>query len=74
MKAFEEISRLKSRTPLDRRGSQTGLDPVGYFWSHGYKKLGHNSQIFTTKKNGHKEGATRVDTIGGREWFKDWTP
>lgn len=74
-KALEEISRLKSNTPPDRRNTQVALDPVGYCWSHGYKvKLGHNSQTCTTKKNGHKEGATRADTMGGREWHKDWTP
>ena len=37
-KALEEISRLKSKTPPERRGPQVELDPVGYYWSHGYIK------------------------------------
>ena len=75
-KALEEIVRLKAeKPPPTTRYPDVDLDPVGYCWSHGYKvKLGHNSKSCGTKKNGHKNDATRADTMGGKQFNKDWIP
>jgi hypothetical protein len=57
------------------RGQDYTLDPHGYCWSHGYKvKLGHSSLTCTRRQEGHKEGATRTNTMGGRDFNKDWKP
>jgi len=44
-----------------------GYDPAGYCWLHGYKlHKTHTSASCKTKKDGHKDGATRADTMGGK--------
>ncbi|KAL7478261.1 hypothetical protein ACHAW6_004033, partial [Cyclotella cf. meneghiniana] len=46
----------------------TNWDPNGYCWTHGYKvKKWHNSKTCKTRNNGHKEGATRANTMGGSQ-------
>eukprot|EP00957_Ditylum_brightwellii_P175325 13346747-Ditylum_brightwellii.AAC.1 len=51
-----------------------GYDPNGYCWSHGYRVMrGHNSQSCKKPKEGHRRKATRANTMGGSEAFKNWT-
>jgi len=53
-------------TPTVRRQPHPSLDPDGYCWTHGYRvKRGHNSASCTNKKEGHKDTATRANTMGG---------
>ena len=49
------------------------FDPNGYCWSHGYKvTCDHNSATCTAKKPGHKDNATRANTMGGCQLNKTW--
>jgi hypothetical protein len=43
-----------------------------YCWSHGYQveKL-HTSATCNMKKSGHKDAATKIDTMGGVQWGKE---
>ena len=53
----------------------TNWDPNGYCWTHGYKvKKWHNSKTCKTRNNGHKEGATRANTMGGSQENIGWKP
>ena len=53
----------------------SNYDPNGYCWSHGYKVTKyHNSATCKVRKEGHKEGATRNNTMGGSEDNKNWRP
>lgn len=55
-----------------KKKQRTPLDPNGYCWSHGYKVgVGHNSSTCTNKRNGHQDGATRANTMGGSTANKD---
>ena len=50
------------------------FDPKGYCWTHGFRvKHGHNSKTCNNKGVGHKDEATRDNTMGGSNNFKDWT-
>ena len=50
-------------------------DPNGYCWSHGYKVTkNHNSKTCRTRKDGHKEEATRANTMGGSTGNRNWKP
>ena len=50
-------------------GSKQAWDPTGYCWSHGFKvRCGHNGKTCTKRADGHKEEATRGNTMGGRTW------
>ena len=50
-------------------------DPNGYCWSHGYKVTkNHNSKTCRTRKDGHKEEATRANTMGGSTENINWKP
>ena len=50
-----------------------GYDPAVYCWLHGYKvHTTHTSASCKTKKDGHKNGATRADTMGGKQYAKGW--
>ena len=41
------------------------LDPTGYCWSHGYRvQCGHSSVNFKGKLGGHRDDATRGNTMG----------
>eukprot|EP00804_Cyclotella_cryptica_P016761 CCRYP_002058-RA/>CCRYP_002058-RA protein AED:0.43 eAED:0.43 QI:0/-1/0/1/-1/1/1/0/185 len=65
-------------TSLQRTGGgawETKLDPNGYCWSHGYKvKMGHSSMTCNKRLDGHKNNASRANTMGGKEYNKDWKP
>lgn len=59
------------------RGSSTASkwNPNGYCWSHGYKVTkNHNSNTCRTRKDGHKEEATRANTMGGSTENINWKP
>ena len=48
-------------------------DPEGYCWSHGYKVTkNHNSKTCNVRKEGHKEDATRANTMGGSKDNINW--
>ncbi len=52
---------------------ERGYDPMGYCWLHGYKvHKTHTSSTCKTKKEGHKDGAARADTMGGKQYAKGW--
>ena len=54
---------------------EASLDPNGYCWSHGFKvKMGHTSMTCTKHLAEHRDGATRVNTMGGKDYNKDWKP
>ena len=45
----------------------------GYCWSHGYKVTpNHTSKTCSARKPGHKEAATRANTMGGSQLNKGW--
>ena len=49
------------------------FDPKGYCWSHGFKVTpNHTSKTCTDRKPGHKEAATRENTMGGSQLNKNW--
>ena len=48
-------------------------DPNGYCWTHGYRvRVGHDSTTCKDKAEGHKDGATRANTMGGSSNNKGW--
>ena len=52
---------------------ECGYDPKGYCWLHGYKvHKTDTSASCKTKKDGHKDGATNADKMGGKQYAKDW--
>ena len=57
-----------------KKKQRTPLDPNGYCWTHGYRVgVGHNSATCTNKKDGHKDLATRANTMGGSTMHKEET-
>ena len=45
----------------------------GYCWSHGYRvRKGHDSATCREKKEGHKDEATRANTMNGSDANKGW--
>jgi hypothetical protein len=70
-----EITTLKNKI----KPSWQGQRPVkttnndSYCWSHGYQvaKL-HTSATCNMKKSGHQDAATKIDTMGGVQWGKEW--
>jgi hypothetical protein len=51
------------------------LDPNGYCWPHGFKvKMGHTSMTCSKHLEGHKEGVTYANTMGGKDYNKNWKP
>jgi hypothetical protein len=45
----------------------------GYCWSHGYRvRKGHDSGTCKEKSEGHKDGATRANTMNGSTANKGW--
>ncbi len=56
------VCKTSTNTP---RTQDLWLNPNGYCWTHGYK-IGwkHSSSNCGTKAEGHKNGATRQDTMG----------
>jgi molecular chaperone GrpE (heat shock protein) len=56
-------------------GNASKYDPNGYCWSHGYKVTkNHTSKTCKTRKDGHKEEATRANTMGGSKDNINWKP
>ena len=56
-------------------GNSSKYNPNGYCWSHGYKVTKtHNSKTCKFQKEGHKEGATRENTMGGSTDNIHWKP
>ena len=50
-------------------------DPAGYCWMHGFKvKKGQKSKTYKTRGEGHQEGATCHNTMGGSLANVKWTP
>ena len=55
------------------KDKEKNWNPNGYCWFHGFKvTFGHNSSYWKFKKEGHKDAATRVDTMGGLKDNKEW--
>ena len=57
--------------------SKDNPDPLwtkgAYCWSHGYGcRDGHNSKTCAKRKVGHKEEATRANTMGGADVMQGW--
>ena len=49
------------------------FDPAGYCHTHGYRvHASHTSATCKKKKRGHKNEATRADTLGGSNKYKGW--
>jgi hypothetical protein len=54
------------RPPFDHATWMLSLDPLGYCWTHGYRVVcGYNSQNCSRKNEGHQDGATRTNNMGG---------
>jgi hypothetical protein len=54
------------RKPFDYEKWKADLDPNGYCWTHGYRVTKkHNSKDCMAKHGGHKDEATRSNTMGG---------
>ena len=60
--------------PRNRAHTQNrGLANKGYCWTHGYRvKDGHDSKTCKHKEEGHQDGATRANTMGGSTANKGW--
>jgi hypothetical protein len=44
-----------------------------YCWSHGFQVAkSHTSATCSVKKTGHQENTTRLNTMGGVQWGKEW--
>jgi hypothetical protein len=70
-----EIASLKSKIKPAWQGQRptktTNND--SYCWSHGYQVAkSHTSATCNVRKNGHQEAATKIDTMGGVQWGKEW--
>lgn len=72
---IEKLSNIKSSSNTNPNPNGFKLDPTGYCWSHGYRvSVGHNSKTCTKRADGHQENATRSNTMGGKDFNKDWKP
>ena len=55
------------------RRPQGGAHRGGYCWTHGYRvRLGHDSRTCNNKAAGHKDEATRANTMNGCTDNKGW--
>lgn len=79
-KAMETIKMLATKQGT-KSGHQQQKPPntfvanQNYCWTHGYKLKGyHTSKTCPAKAEGHKDEATRSNTMGGSEANKDWKP
>ena len=51
---------------------EASLDPTGYYWTHGYRvQRGHSSVNYKGKLMGHRDDATRGNTMGGSAKGRD---
>ena len=56
-----------------KTGSEQKFAPNGYCWTHGYKVgLRHTSASCSNKAQGHKDNATRTNTMNGSIANKGW--
>jgi hypothetical protein len=56
-----------------RAKTRSKSEPGGYCWTHGYRvAAGHNSITCKGKADGHKDAATRANTMGGSMENKGW--
>ena len=56
-------------------GNERKWDPEGYCWSHCYRvSRNHSSKTCTQQREGHKEEATRANTMGGSSANSHWKP
>eukprot|EP00804_Cyclotella_cryptica_P022263 CCRYP_020543-RA/>CCRYP_020543-RA protein AED:0.35 eAED:0.91 QI:0/0/0/1/1/1/2/0/366 len=62
------------RTRANTRPSTTlPTTPGGYCWTHGFRvREGHSSATCANKAEGHKDTATRANTMGGSMVNKGW--
>jgi hypothetical protein len=62
------------RRPFDRAAWTASLNPLGYYWTHGYKVTkGHNSADYKGKLGGHCDAATCTNNMGGSQKGKPST-
>ena len=70
---IKEVNELKNKTkPEGRTARPVKLtDNDNYCWSHGHQvHAAHTSVTCRDKKRGHKDEATKDDTMGGVKWGK----
>ena len=74
--AILAAGRPPSRAPAAAAAKPTRpsyLAANGYCWTHGYRvRIGHDSATCKDKGDGHKDGATRANTMGGSNNNKGW--
>ena len=59
--------------PKAKDSKQSYLAVNGYCWTHGYRvRKGHDSATCKDKADGHKEAATRANTMNGSNNNKGW--
>jgi ribosomal protein S10 len=57
------------------KGKDSKWDPNGYCWMHGFRVTkNHSSLTCKTRKEGHQEGATRANIMGGSRYNISWRP
>ena len=67
------IGRPPTTLAKPKRAMPKYLDPNGYCSTHGYRvSKGHNSATCTNKSDGHKDTATRANTMNGSAINKGW--
>jgi hypothetical protein len=69
-----EIATLKIKIKPAWQGQRPAktTNNDSYCWSCGYQLAkSHTSATCNVRKNGHQEGATKVDTMGGLQWGKE---
>ena len=66
-------ARAPAATAAARPARPSYLAANGYCWTHGYRvRIGHDSATCKDKGDGHKDGATRANTMGGSNNNKGW--
>ena len=67
------VSVATPRTPLTKAQKLERYNPNEYCWLHGHMvHKSHTSATCKTKKEGHTDGATCTDTMGGKQYKKSW--
>ncbi len=73
--AYYKLAGKKPPTapPATERNNKRNYQVGGYCWTHGYKVgLKHTSATCKSQDDGHKEAATRANTMGGSSNNKGW--
>jgi len=66
---------LMGKSLRNTQGSTSKRDPKGYCWTHGYRVTkDHTSKTCQSRHDGHKEEATRYNTMGGNKLNNKWKP